>query len=69
MAKEPSVYEAYAVRAYTKEKLAMRITERLEPYPREAIVKVQAGVDFQFFWPFRRNWAVIVVRRPEAPPD
>lgn len=67
MAREKGTYAAYVVRAYTKETLAVRIAERIEAYPQEAIVKIQAGIDFHYFWPFRRNWAVIVVKRPEAP--
>jgi hypothetical protein len=30
-------------------------------------VSVKARVDFQFFWPWRRDWALIVVRRPDGP--
>jgi hypothetical protein len=60
-------YSWSVVRAYTKETLARRIREKVEAYPPEAIIKIQAGIDFQFFWPFRRNWAVIIVKRPEGP--
>jgi hypothetical protein len=61
-------YAVFVVRALTKEMLAKRISEKIDPYPPEAIISIKANVDFQFGWPFRRNWALIVVRRPESPP-
>ncbi len=69
MPEERGPYAAFVVRAYTKETLALRIMQRIDPYPQEAIVSIQAGVDFAFGWPFRRNWAIITVKRPEAPPE
>jgi hypothetical protein len=60
-------YSTFVVRAWTKEGLALAVNRKLDPYPADAIVTVQCGVDFQFPWPFRRNWALLVVNRPEAP--
>ncbi|MGH2904274.1 MAG: hypothetical protein ACRDK7_11945 [Solirubrobacteraceae bacterium] len=60
-------YSAFVVKAWTKETLASRVCEHLDPYPAEVIVSITSNVDFQFPWPWRRNWALIVVRRPDAP--
>jgi hypothetical protein len=65
---EDRQYAWFVVRAYTKETLAKRIRETVDPYPPSSIIKIQAGIDFGFFWPFRRNWAVIIVKRPEGQP-
>lgn len=59
-------YATFVVKALTKETLARRIAERIDPYPPEAIISIQANIDFHFGWPFRRNWAIIIVRKPEA---
>jgi hypothetical protein len=67
MAKDEHQYLVIVLRGWTKEGLAVKIRERLDPFPQESIVILEAGVDFQFPWPFRRNWALIVVKRPEAP--
>jgi len=61
------LYVAFIVRACTKDTLATRICEQLDPYPADAVVSITSNVDFQFGWPFRRNWALIVIRRPDAP--
>jgi hypothetical protein len=60
-------YAVFVVRGWTKEGLAANVRERLDPFPKDAIVSVEAGVDFPFSWPFRRNWALIVTDRPESP--
>jgi hypothetical protein len=59
-------YAVFVIRAWTKETLANRIRDKLDPYPPEAIIDIKANVDFQFGWPFRRNWALITVKRPES---
>jgi hypothetical protein len=55
-------YASFVIRAWQKETLAQRIDQRIDPYPQSAIVSIEVGVDFQF-WPFRRNWALVTVRR------
>jgi len=59
-------YAAFVLKAWTKETLAIRICTTLDPYPADAIISITSNVDFQFGWPFRRNWALIIVRRPDA---
>jgi hypothetical protein len=61
-------YRVVLLKAWTKDALAEKIERELDPYPQEAIVSVQARVDFQFFVPWRRDWAMIVLKRPEAEP-
>jgi hypothetical protein len=61
----PKKYPVYVLRAWTKEGLAQKLWELLEPWQREEIVSVRVGVDFLFFWPFRRNWAIVVLEYPE----
>ncbi len=55
-------YHAILLKAWTKDTLAVRIEEALEPYAPESIVSIETRVDFQFFVPWRRDWAMIVVR-------
>jgi hypothetical protein len=59
-------YQVFLLKAWTKDTLAEKISRALDPYPPDAIVSVEARVDFQFFVPWRRDWALIVVRKPEA---
>jgi hypothetical protein len=55
-------YRVILLKAWTKDTLVKKIEDELDRFPREAIVSVEARVDFQFFVPWRRDWAVIVVR-------
>jgi hypothetical protein len=57
-------YQAILERAWTKPELAEEILEALAPYPPENVIKIEVGVDFQFPFPWRRNWAMIVVVAP-----
>jgi hypothetical protein len=66
MAKQQSRYLVYVRRAWTFDTLGSKIEDVLEPLPQDHIVSIDTRVDFQFFWPFRRNAAVIVARRPDA---
>lgn len=62
-------YAVHVIRGWTKEGLAQNLSAAIAGYHREAIISVRTGIDFQFFWPFRRNWAIVVAERPpEAPP-
>jgi hypothetical protein len=60
-------YSTFLLKAWTKDTLCGKIESTLAPYPPDAIVSIEARVDFQFFWPWRRDWALIVVKRPDAP--
>jgi hypothetical protein len=51
----------FILRAWDKEGLADKITKAIEPYPPEQVVSIRCGIDFQFFFPLRRNWALVVV--------
>ena len=53
------------LKAWTKNALVDKIERHLDPFPPEAILSVEASVDFPFFVPWRRDWALIVVRRCE----
>ncbi len=53
-------YHVFLLKAWTKDTLADKISKTLDPYPPDAIVSVEARVDFQFFVPWRRDWALIV---------
>jgi hypothetical protein len=59
-------YAVLIVRAWTKEGLAGQLREKLDPYPPESIVSFEAGVDFQWPWPARRNWALVVAKRQRS---
>jgi hypothetical protein len=54
-------YAVYVRRAWTRDGIAGKMQEVLDPFPPSAIVSVDTKIDFQFFWPFRRNSSVIVV--------
>lgn len=58
-------YRVVVLKAWTKEGLAEKIRHTLEPYAQDEIVNVEARVDFQFFWPWRRDWAMIVLKSLE----
>jgi hypothetical protein len=62
-------YATYVVRAWDKEGLADRIKKKIDPYPADDIIDIKVGVDFQFFFPARRNWAIIIVKGHDAPLD
>jgi hypothetical protein len=49
-------------RAWTKESLGEKLGKQLNAYTREEIISVRVGVDFQYFWPARRNWAMVIVK-------
>jgi hypothetical protein len=55
-------YLVLLVRAPTKAKLAQRVAEILEPIESEDIISISYAIDLHFFWPWRRNSALIVVR-------
>jgi hypothetical protein len=61
-------YAVLLVQGYTKEGLRRRLAERLEDLPRKSIVHIHMGTDWQFFWPFWRAWAFVVVDRAAAAP-
>jgi hypothetical protein len=61
-----SHYKALVLKAWDKNTLAVEITKALEPYEPHQIVKLEVSVDFQYPFPWRRNWALIVVEDEEA---
>ena len=61
-----SHYKALLLKAWDRGALAIAITKALEPYDPGQIVKLEVGVDFQFPFPWRRNWALIIVEDEEA---
>jgi hypothetical protein len=56
-------YRVVLLKAWTKDTLATKIERTLDPYAPDEIVSIEARVDFQFFVPWRRDWALIVVKR------
>ncbi len=58
-------YRVVLLKAWTKGTLAYAIQTTLEPYAQEEIVSVEARVGSQFGWPFRRNWALLVLKSLE----
>jgi hypothetical protein len=58
-------YRVVLLKAWTKDTLAFKIQTTLEPYAQDEIVSIQSRVDFQFGWPFRRNWAMLVLKSLE----
>jgi hypothetical protein len=56
-------YRVVLLKAWTKDTLAGKIQKELDPYPPEAIISIESRVDFQFFVPWRRDWALIVLKR------
>jgi hypothetical protein len=60
-----SQYRAVVLKAWTKDTLAVKIERTLEPYGQNEIVSVETAVDFQFFVPWRRNWAMLVLKTEE----
>ena len=60
-----SQYRVVLLKAWTKDTLALKIQQTLEPYTQDEIVSVEARVDFQFFWPWRRDWALLVLKSLE----
>jgi hypothetical protein len=63
-----SQYRAVVLKAWTKDTLAVKIERALEPYKQHEIVSIESAVDFQFFVPWRRNWAMVVLKT-EDPDD
>ncbi len=57
-----SRYFAFVVKGWSKEKLATRLAERLEPFLPEEILSITYAIDLHFFAPWRRNSALVVVR-------
>lgn len=57
-----SRYFAFVVRAWSKDKLAERLAERLAPFQAEEILSIGYAIDLHFFAPWRRNSALVVVR-------
>jgi hypothetical protein len=58
-------YRVVLLKAWTKDTLAHKIQTTLEPYAQDEIVSIQSRVDFQFGWPWRRNWALVVLKSLE----
>ena len=58
-------YRVVLLKAWTKDTLALKIQSTLEPYVQGEIVSIESRVDFQYFWPWRRNWALIVLKTLE----
>jgi hypothetical protein len=54
-------YHVIVVRGIGKESLATKLRVALEPDDPDEIVSINVGVDWWVF-PFRRNWAVVVVK-------
>ncbi len=50
------------VKAPTKAKLRDRVAAILDPIESEDIISISYAIDLHFFWPWRRNSALIVVR-------
>jgi hypothetical protein len=66
---EQRQYYAHVLKAWTKDTLADKIEKLLDPMPPERIVSIEVAVDFQFFVPWRRNWAMIVLRPDFGPAE
>lgn len=62
-------YGIAVLKAWTKKDLARQLDELISPYPPASIISIQTGVDFQFFWPWQRNWSQVVLRVSEEPPE
>ncbi len=62
---EKSQYRVVLLKAWTKDTLAFKIQSTLEPYAQDEIVSIESAVDFQFFVPWRRNWALLVLKSLE----
>jgi hypothetical protein len=60
-----SQYRAVLLKAWTKDTLAVKIERALEPYAQHEIVSIESAVDFWFFVPWRRNWAMLVLKTEE----
>lgn len=50
------------VKAPTKAKLRDRVAAALDPIESEDIISISYTIDLHFFWPWRRNSAMIVIR-------
>jgi hypothetical protein len=61
-----AAYRVVILKAWDKDTLAQQIAETLEPYQPHEIVSVEARVDFQYFWPWRRDWAMLVLKTDET---
>lgn len=60
-----SEYRVVLLKAWTKDTIAFKIQQTPEPYAQDEIISVQARVDFQFWWPWRRNWALLILKSLE----
>ena len=58
-------YRVVVLKAWTKDTLGLKIERELEPYAQDEIVSIEPAVDFQFWWPWRRNWALLVLKTLE----
>jgi hypothetical protein len=57
-------YRVALLKAWTKDTLALKIERELDGYAQAEIVSIESRVDFQFLVPWRRNWALLVLKRP-----
>jgi hypothetical protein len=55
-------YRVVLLKAWTKDTLALKMERKLEPYGQNDIISIESAVDFQFFVPWRRNWALLVLK-------
>jgi hypothetical protein len=60
-----SQYRVVLLKAWTKDNLALKLEQLLEPYSQNEIINIETRVDFQFFVPWRRNWGMIVLKTLE----
>jgi hypothetical protein len=58
-------FRVVLLKAWTKDNLALKLEQLLEPYARDEIISIETSVDFQFFVPWRRNWGMIVLKTLE----
>lgn len=62
-------YKSILVKAWARDTLGVKLQNALKPYRPEQIVNVTVAIDFWFFVPWRRNWAMIVVHEPQDDPE
>lgn len=61
-------YRVILLKAWSRESLAKKVTDALEPYDQNEIISVQTGSDFVLwilFWVLMRPWAMILVKTLE----
>ena len=59
----------FVLKDWSKDGLARKLADLLDPYPPASIVSIESGVDFQFFLPWRRNHSQVVLRVSEDAPE